>query len=208
MARYQNRAYLEEAIPDAELSDDLELLISLPFISGTELSQNTLPEAWEEGTSSVSKLVEALVASKGIPIPWKLVVDAVNDGLSKNLFEITEGTPAQPWTVDDAAKIILQVSQAQITIDLADLVELLQQPPDESGQITLGWIKERLEVKKGGVSIPDDEFRNAVQKAVDQEIIILVDPLTSDLYKVRVKQPCVDAPRRIESHRNRDSEFG
>ena len=188
MARHQNRAYLEETIPDAELSDDLELLISLPFISGTELSQNALPAAWEEDTSSVGKVMDALATSKGMPIPWKLIVEAVNDGLSKNLFEITEGTPAQPWTVDDADKIGLQVSQAQITIDLADLVELLQQPPDESGQITLGWIKERLEVKKG-ISIPDDEFRNAVQKAVDQEIIILVDPLTGDLYKVRVKQP-------------------
>ncbi len=188
MAHYQNRTYLEETIPDTELSDDLELFIPLAPISGAEISQNTLPEAWEEGTSSVSKVMEAVATSKGMPIPWRLVVEAVNDGLSNNLFEITKGSPAQPWTVDDADKIGLQVSQASITIDLADLVELLQQPPDESGQITLGWIKERLEVKKG-VSIPDDEFRNAVQKAVDQEIIILVDPLTGDLYKVRVKQP-------------------
>ena len=94
MARRQNRAYLEEAIPDAELKDDLELLISLPFISGAELSQTTLPAAWEEGTSSVGKVMDALATSKGIPIPWKLIVDAVNDGLSKALFEITEGKPA------------------------------------------------------------------------------------------------------------------
>ncbi len=188
MARQQNRAYLGEIIPDTELSDDLELFPPLAPVSGAELSQTTLPAAWEEGTASVGKVMEALVASKGIPIPWRLVVDAVNDGLSNNLFEITKGSPMQPWTIDDADKIGLQVSQAQITIDLADLVELLQQPPDESGQITLGWIKERLEVKKG-ISIPDDVFHNAVQKAVDQEIITLVDPLTDDLYKVRVKQP-------------------
>ena len=188
MARYQNRAYLGETIPDAELSDNVQLFPPLASISGAELSQNTLPEAWEEGLSSVSKVMDALATSKGIPIPWKLIVDAVNDGLSNNLFEITKGSPNQPWIVDDADKIGLQVSQAQITIDLADLVELLQQPPDESGQITLGWIKERLEVKKG-VSISDDEFRDAVQKAVDQEIIILVDPLTDDLYQVRVKSP-------------------
>lgn len=188
MARQQNRAYLGEIIPDTELSDDLELCHPLAGISGSEISQTTLPAAWEEGTSSVRKVMDALATSKGIPIPWKLIVEAVNDGVSKALFEITEGSPLQPWAVDDAGKIDLQVSQAPITIDLADLVELLQQPPNESGQITLGWIKERLEAKKGR-SIPDDLFRNAVQKAVDQEIITLVDPLTDDLYQVRVKQP-------------------
>ena len=188
MAHYQNQTYFTKVIPGEIFNDDLELFPPLAPISGAELSQNSLPAAWEEGTASVGKVMEALVASKGIPIPWKLVVDAVNDGLSKNLFEITEGSPTWPCGADNADKIGLQVSQAPITIDLGDLVELLRQPPDESGQITLGWIKERLEAKKGR-SIPDDLFRNAVQKAVDQEIITLVDPLTDDLYQIRVKQP-------------------
>ena len=117
MARRQDRAYLGEAIPDAEISDDLELCHPLARISGSEISENSLPEAWEAGTSSVDQVIEALAASKGLPIPWGLVVDAVNDGLSKNLFEITEGSPAQPWTVDDADKIGLQISQAPLTID-------------------------------------------------------------------------------------------
>ena len=32
-------------------------------------------------------------------------------------------------------------------------------------------------------------FRDAVQKAVDHKIITLVDPLTDDLYQIRVRQP-------------------
>ena len=188
MARDQNRAYLEEAIPDAVLSDDLELFPPLARISGSEISQNSLPEAWEDGTSSVSKVMDALTASKGTPIPWGLIVDAVNDGLSNNLFEITKGISMQPWIVDDADKIGLQISQAPLTIDFTDFTELIQQPFDESGQPTLGLIKEKLESKKG-VSIPDGMFRDAVQKAVDHKIITLVDPLTDDLYKIRVKQP-------------------
>ena len=188
MARYQNRAYLEEAIPDTELSDDLELFSPLARISGTEISQNSLPETWEADTSSVGKVMDALAASKGMPIPWRLIVDAVNDGVSKALFEITEGSPAQPWTVDDAGKIGLEVSQAPVTLDFTDFTEVMQQPFDGSGQPTLGWIKERLESKKG-VSIPDNVFRNAVQKASDHNIITLVDPLTDDLYQIRVKQP-------------------
>ena len=188
MARRQDRAYLGEAIPDAVLSDDLELFPPLARISGSEISQNSLPEAWEDGTSSVSKVMDALTASKGTPIPWGLIVDAVNDGLSNNLFEITKGISMQPWIVDDADKIGLQISQAPLTIDFTDFTELIQQPFDESGQPTLGLIKEKLESKKG-VSIPDGMFRDAVQKAVDHKIITLVDPLTDDLYKIRVKQP-------------------
>ena len=188
MARGQNSTYFKEALPAAELKDDLELFPPLAPISGAELSQNTLPEAWEAGTSSVGKVMGALAASKGMPIPWRLIVDAVNDGLSDNLFEIAQGSPMQPWSVDDADKIGLQVSQAPVTIDLTDFTAVMQQSLDESGQPTLGWIKERLESRKG-VSIPDDLFRDAVQKAVDHQIITLVDPLTDDLYHIRVKRP-------------------
>ena len=188
MACHQDRAYLEEAIPGTVLSDDLELFPPLARISGTEISQNSLPEAWEADTSSVGKVMDALAASKGMPIPWGVVVDAVNDGLSKNLFEITKGISMQPWIVDDADKIGLQVSQAPVTIDLTDFTEVMKQSFGGSGQPTLGLIKEKLESKKG-VSIPDGMFRDAVQKAVDHKIITLVDPLTDDLYQIRVKQP-------------------
>ena len=187
MARHQDRAYLKEAIPDTVLSDDLELFPPLATISGAELSQATLPEAWEEGTSSVGQVMEALVTNKGMPIPWKLIVNAVNDGVSKALFEITEGSATWPCDADSADKIGLQVSQAPVTIELTDFIEVMKQP-DESGQPTLGWIKERLESKKGA-PIPDDVFRNAVQKAVDHKIITLIDSSTSDFYQIRVKQP-------------------
>ena len=58
----------------------------------------------------------------------------------------------------------------------------------ESGQSTLGLIKEMLEKKKG-VSIHDDVFRNAVEQAKKRRIIILETPLADDLYQVRVRQP-------------------
>ena len=187
MAHHPNRTYLKETIPDTELNGALELFPPLAPISGVELSQATLPDAWEEGASSVGKVMEALVTSKGMPIPWKLVVDAVNEGLSNNLFEITKGSPTWPCSADSADKIGLQVSQAPVTIELTDFIEVMKQPLGESGQPTLEWIKERFESKKG--SIPDDVFRNAVQKAVDHKIITLIDSSTGDFYQIRVKQP-------------------
>ena len=188
MARHQSSTYFKEAIPDAELSDDLELFHPLARISGSEISENSLPEAWAAGTSSIDQVIEALAASKGMPIPWGLVVDAVNDGLSKNLFEITEGSPAQPWTVDDADKIGLQVSQVPLTIYPEDLIGSDVTLAWESGQSTLGLIKEILEKKKGA-PIHDDVFRNAVEQAKKRRIIILETPLANDLYQVRVRQP-------------------
>ena len=93
MARHQGSAYCNEAIPDAVLNGDLELLIPLAPISGSELTQNALPAAWEGETSSVGKIMAALAARKGTPIPWGTIVEVINDGLAKNLFEIAEGSP-------------------------------------------------------------------------------------------------------------------
>ena len=64
MAYRQDRAYCNEAIPDAVLTDDLELLIPLAPISGSELTQNALPAAWEGETSSVGKIMNALATRK------------------------------------------------------------------------------------------------------------------------------------------------
>ena len=188
MARRQDTAYLGEAIPDAELNDDLELLAPLQPISGSELSQSNLPEAWEGETSSVSKVMGALAARKGSPIPWGLIVDAVSNGLTVKLFETTEGSPAKPWTVDDAHKIGLQISHAPMTIDPKELIGGDVTPAWESGRPTLGLIKEILEKKKGA-PIHDDVFRNAVEQAKKRRIIILETPLANDLYQVRVRQP-------------------
>ena len=171
MARRQDKAYFKETISDTELSDDLELFRPLDSISGAELSQTTLPEVWEGETSSVSKVMDALATSKGIPIPWGLIVDAVNDGLSNNLFEITQGSPVQPWIADDADKIGLQVSQAPVTIDFTDFTEVMKQPFDESGQPTLKWIKERLESKKG-VSIPMMCFATPSKKQLIRKLLL------------------------------------
>ena len=171
MARHQDRAYLKEAIPDTVLSDDLELFPPLARISGSQKSARTLSQKrGRRKGSSVGKAMDALAASKGMPIPWQLVVDAVNDGVSKALFEITEGSATWPCSADNANQIGLQVSQAPVTIDLTDFIEVIQQPFDGSGEPTLGWIKEKLDSKKGA-SIPDDVFRNAVQKASDHNII-------------------------------------
>ena len=189
MARHPNKAYLKEEISDAEMTDDLELLAPLAPISGTELGHKALPEAWENETTSVGELVDALVTQKGTPIPWSLVVNAINDGRNKNLFEFTDGSSLWPCNADEADKVSLKVSKAPVKIDPKDLIgdDVIsawesEQPP------TLGLIKETLETKRG-ITISDDVFRYAVEEAIKIRIIVSDDLLTNGFYDARVRQP-------------------
>ena len=198
MARSQSVVFYKEIIPDAALNDDLELVPPLAPISGLELSQRALPEAWEVRSPSVGGVMRALAKRKDTPIPWGLIVNAVNDGLARNLFEITETSPAQPWAADVADKIGLRVPRAPLTIRPVDLVGDDAIPAwGESNQSTLALIKETLE-STIGVSIPNDVFRIAAQQAINSGIIVSDDPLTNELYQIRVRKP--SWARHAEAH--------
>lgn len=189
MARRKNKAYLKEHIPDAEMTDDMELLKPLEPISSSELSHNNLPDAWENETSSVGKLMDVLGTHKGTPIPWSLIVDAINDAVDNKRFEFTEGNPLWPCDAEEADRVGLKISQAPVTIDPKDLIGNDVESAWESGQPTLALIKETLEAKRG-VSIPDDVFRYAVEQAIKIGIIASdAESLTNGFYKIRVRKP-------------------
>ena len=189
MARHKDKAYFRERIPDAEITDGLELLTPLESISGSEISHKSLPDAWENKTSSVGKIMHVLSVLKGSPIPWQLIVDAINDARDKRLFEFIEGSPLWPCPVDEADKVGLKVSQAPVIIDPKDLIGNDAESAWKSGQPTLALIKETLETKRG-ISIPDDVFRYAVEQAIKIGIIASEDEfLTNGFYKIRVRKP-------------------
>ena len=188
MARLEGKAYLKEIIPEAEITDDLELLVPLEPISGSEIGHKALPDAWENETASISKIMDALAVSKGTPIPWSLIRDAVNDGVSKNLFEFTKGSPDWPCSVDEADKVGLKVSKAPVKIKPDDLIGNDVKSAWESGQPSLGLIKETLENTRS-ISIPDEVFRYAVDQAIKTGIIASEDSFTNGFYDVRVRQP-------------------
>lgn len=106
MARSGDKAYLQEVIPSEELTDELELLEPLQPIRASELAS-----ALEGDTSSISQVMQALARRKGSPIPWTWVVNAINEGLSDNLFEIAGADSAWPCAAADADKVVLRVPQ-------------------------------------------------------------------------------------------------
>ena len=187
MARRKNKAYLKEDIPNTELTDDLELLVPLEPIRGSELSHKALPDAWENETSSVGKIIHVLSVIKGSPIPWSLIVDAINDARDKRLFEFIEGSPLWPCAADEADKIGLKVSQAVVKIAPKDLIGSDAKAAWESGNPTLGLIKETLE-SNIGTTIPDHAFLEAAKGAIDSGLIISDGSLTDDFYRVQVRQ--------------------
>lgn len=188
MARSGGNAYYKEGLPDSEINDDLELLVAIEPIRGSEITQHALSEAWERNTSSVGKVMAALAKRRGGPMPWTLIVDAVNDGLDNELFEIADESRAWPCDADNADKIALRVSEAPMTLSPAEIVAVMKNPPDSSGYVTLGWIKNTLESKKG-VPISDGVFRYAVEQALKNKLIIAEDPPVIDFYQTPVRLP-------------------
>ena len=187
MARRQDKAYLKEPIPDAEITDDLELLAPLEPISSSEISHKILPDAWENETSSVGKIMHTLSVLKGSPIPWPLVVDAVNDARDKRLFEFTDGSSLWPCTAEEADRVGLKISQAVVKIEPADIIGKDAKRAWESGNTTLGLIKETLE-SNIGTAIPDHVFLEAAKGAIASGLIASDGSLTDNLYHVRVRQ--------------------
>ena len=187
MARRQSKAYLKESIPDTEITDDLELLPPLEPISGSELSHNNLPDAWENETSSVGKIMRTLAVFKGLPIPWSLIVDAVNDAQDKRFFEFIDGSPPWPCAAEEADKVGLKVSQATVKIAPKDLIGSDAKSAWEHGNPTLGLIKETLE-SNIGATIPDHVFLEATKGAIDSGLIVSDGLLTDGFYHVKVRQ--------------------
>ena len=187
MARREDKAYLKERISDAEITDDLELLAPLAPISGSEISHKTLPDAWENETSSVGKIMHRLAVLKGSPIPWSLVVDAINDARDKRFFEFVEGSPSWPCAAAEADGVGLKVSQAPVKIAPTDLIGTDAKAAWASGNSTLGLIKETLE-SNIGATIPDYVFLEAAKAAIDGGLIASDGSLTDGFYHVRVRQ--------------------
>ena len=187
MARRQNRAYLKEDIPDTAITDDLELLAPLEPIGGSEISHKSLPDAWENETSSVGKIIHVLSVRKGSPIPWSLIVDAINDGRDKRLFGFIDGSPPWPCVAEEADKVGLKVSQATVKIAPKDLIGSDAKSAWEHGNPTLGLIKETLE-SNIGATIPDHVFLEVAKGAIDSGLIVSDGSLTDDFYHVKVRQ--------------------
>ena len=95
--------------------------------------------------------------------------------------------PRGPCTADEADKVGLKVSEALVKIAPKDLIGSDAKAAWESGNPTLGLIKETLE-SNIGTTISDHVFLEAVKGAMDSNLIVVGGSLTPDFYHLSVRQ--------------------
>ena len=90
-----------ESIPAGVLNDAAELLPPPIPIPVTGILKETLPDAWEQGETSVIAILNACSGGAGRPQPWPMVRDAVDSAIRGRYLERTEDSG--PWPCDIAA---------------------------------------------------------------------------------------------------------
>ena len=183
MGRVGGEDYFGEDIAHATIDAEWEVLPSPAAIRVSEIAPNALPDAWKDGVSTVGKVRVELANQRTAKPPWALIKDAVNQGVSAGLFEIT--TDNWPCSPQEADSVGLRESKEPMRLDPREIEAAML---DTSGSVTLGWIKEALASKKG-VSIPDDVFRRAADEALNRKLIVTDGPPVDDYYQTRVRQP-------------------
>ena len=183
MGRHRGEDHVGEDVINSIIDADWEVLPSPAPIRRSELTPHSLPEAWEDGTSTVGKVTAELAEQRRAIPSWVLIKVAVDQGVSARLFEIT--TDNWPCAVHEADRVGLRVSEEPIRLEPRAIAEVIA---DTSGSVTLGWIKETLESEKGTPS-PDDAFRDAVNEALNRKLIVSDGQSVDDYYQTRVREP-------------------
>ena len=181
MGRHRGEDYIGEDVINSIIDADWEVLPSPAPIRGSELTPHSLPEAWEDGTSTVGKVTAELAEQRGAIPSWVLIKVAVDQGVSARLFEIT--TDNWPCAVHEADRVGLRVSEEPMRLEPGEIAAVI---PATSGSVALGWIKEKLESTKD-IPIPDDVFRDAVNEALNRKLIVSDGQPVDDYYQTRVR---------------------
>ena len=168
MARMGEAVYFREPLPEAALSDDLELLPPPEPLRGADLTPQAVPEAWEDGRTTLQALVDALAARRGYRLPWSLIQEAVDEALRLRLFERTAESGPWPCSPAAAGDVVFQVpEQVHLTPEVvaAGLSYAIGSFP------TLREIKDAVEARILGRSISDTEFLAAARDAVSRGLM-------------------------------------
>lgn len=81
--RTTSRAYFKEAVPATLLTDSLELVPPPTPLVPADLLPDALPGPWDRSLTppeaSLAAIADAVATVRGEPIPWSLIVSALND---------------------------------------------------------------------------------------------------------------------------------
>ncbi|NUQ79326.1 MAG: hypothetical protein HUU21_37930 [Polyangiaceae bacterium] len=96
---------LGERVPISLWNEKATLRLPPPPIPASDLSPESLPEAWAEGAPSGAEILAALAKKMGKPIPWGLVRSALEEAFQAGLLERTPDSGAFPCDSAGAAAL-------------------------------------------------------------------------------------------------------
>ena len=176
MAVHGAQAFYREALPEV-LSPDMTLMTAPAPVRGADLTAQGLSDAWSEGTTTAARLASVLAGKRGYPLPWPLLRDGIQEALQLGLFRHDEA--GGPWPCSPA---VADATRFCVVEDVALTPDMVVAALDyEVGLApTLRSLKERIESKFTGRSIPEAKLVEVVAQAVGLGSAALVD-YTGDL---------------------------
>jgi hypothetical protein len=174
-----------EELPIGALDSDTLLLPPPARIGSGDMTSHALPDAWTGNEAKLQDIVAALLAERGQNVPWSLLVDAINEALSLNLFEVVGGT----WPCSPAAigSVTFRVPE-KIALQPDMIAKAMQYTT--GGTPTLSVLKETVERQfLNGQAVPEADFVTQVQQALDDQKLSTVDTWDGRSLSARVRVP-------------------
>jgi hypothetical protein len=100
---------LAEEVPPGILNDEAVLQAPPQPIPPLEIVPDTLPDAWDEDTTTALSISVALTPKAGKTVPWATVRQAIDGALKARYLETTEESGDWPCDLTAAKKVILRV---------------------------------------------------------------------------------------------------
>ncbi|MGH6877962.1 MAG: hypothetical protein ACREHV_11395 [Rhizomicrobium sp.] len=77
-----------------------------------ELLQDHIPEAWKDERTTALAIALALSNKEGVPLPWPVISDAIDDAVKSRWLEFAEESGSWPCAYAASSSIALQLSPA------------------------------------------------------------------------------------------------
>jgi hypothetical protein len=104
-------SFYAEEIPAGLLTEDAVFQAPPPIISSVEILPDTLPEAWQEKTTTALAISNAISKRAGKPYPWRRVRDAIDGAYRARLVETTVDSGPWPCEYPGAQAVKLRIAE-------------------------------------------------------------------------------------------------
>ena len=97
----------QEQVPTGILTHQATLNKPPEPVPVTELTSDSIPDAWKDGKTTAFAIATALSAKEGRTLPWAMVRRAIESGIQARWIEIAPRSPAWPCDQSEAPKVVI-----------------------------------------------------------------------------------------------------